>query len=287
MGDAAAVVPAGRASRHRGTQFPGVENDFPGGRNHFRDRGIEFPVHGNEFRRRGTGFRVRGNEFRGRGIQFRVHRIEFRDRQTLFRVAGKGVGGKFYAIFDKIGLEITPAQALDSRVMVPSVGSGQSKSGDCGAETNETRNHENKMRIPIPENKDQFITLAKALLAKHTELGAASPLNGIEGIANLAALVNTADINNQQSKLLAKQATTATEACDKAIGPDAKTPGGLRFLVTASRGTLAGQNRGQEHKLGDWGFGVIAAPEPSPEAKAAAKAARAAAKAAKKQPPTA
>jgi hypothetical protein len=143
------------------------------------------------------------------------------------------------------------------------------------------------MRIPIPENKDQFIILAKALSAKHTALGAASPLSGIEGIANLAVLVTTADTNNQQSKQLAKQATTATEACDKAIGPDAKNPAGLRFLVTASRDVLAGQNRGQEHKLGDWGFGVIAAPEVTPEAKAAAKAARAAAKAAKKQTPSA
>lgn len=195
--------------------------------------------------------------------------------------------GKFYQIFNKKRLEISPAGASDSGVMVPSARPDQSKPGDCRTETNETSNKENKMRIPIPENKDQFITLAKAISTKHTELGAASPLSGIEGIANLAALVNTADTNNQQSKLLAKQATTATEACDKAIGPDAKTAGGLRFLVTASRGVLAGQNLGQEHKLTDWGFGVIAAPEVTPEARAAAKAARAAAKAAKQSRPSA
>jgi hypothetical protein len=138
------------------------------------------------------------------------------------------------------------------------------------------------MRIPIPENKDEFIILAKAILAKHTALGVASPLNGIEGIADFGTQVNAADTNNEQSKTLAKQAQTATEACDKAIGPDSKTPGCARFVVTAARGVLGGVNKGSEHKLTEWGFEVIVAPEVSPEAKAAAKAARAARRAAKK-----
>ena len=57
--------------------------------------------------------------------------------------------------------------------------------------------------------------------------------------------------------------------------------GSLQFFVTSSRDVLAGQNKGNEHKLGDWGFEVIASPAMTPEAKAAAKAARAAKKAAK------
>jgi hypothetical protein len=55
------------------------------------------------------------------------------------------------------------------------------------------------MRIPIPTNADDFITLAKAISTKHTALGAASPLKGIEGIDTLATLSATADTNNKQA----------------------------------------------------------------------------------------
>ena len=77
---------------------------------------------------------------------------------------------------------------------------------------------------------------------------------------------------------------TAIETRDKAIGPNVTTPGCLQFFVTSARDVLAGLNKGTEHKLGDWGFGVIASPQQTPEAKAAAKQARAAVKAAKSKP---
>ena len=47
---------------------------------------------------------------------------------------------------------------------------------------------------------------------------------------------------------------------------------------------LAAGNKGSEHKLGDWGFQVIASAQATPEAKAAAKAAKAAKAAAKTKP---
>lgn len=140
------------------------------------------------------------------------------------------------------------------------------------------------MRINVPSNPDDLIKLAKAILAQHTKLGAASPLNGINGIADFGAQVDAADTNNQLADRLYEQAETATEDRDIALGPDATTPGHVRYFVTASRDVLAGQNKGNEHKLGDWGFEVIASPQATPEAKAAAKAARAAAKAAKNKP---
>ena len=136
------------------------------------------------------------------------------------------------------------------------------------------------MRINIPSNPSDLIALAKAVLAQHTKLGASSPLNGIEGVANFGAQVNAADTNQQLADSLYKQAESATEARDKALGPDTATPGYVRFFVTSARDVLAGLNKGSEHKLGDWGFVVDASPQQSPEAKAAAKAARAAAKAA-------
>ena len=135
------------------------------------------------------------------------------------------------------------------------------------------------MRINIPSNPDEFITLAKAVLAQHTKLGAASPLNGIKGIAGFGAQVTAADTNNQLANQLYEQAKTATEARDNAIGPDTTTPGSLQFFVTSARDVLAAQNKGSEHVLGDWGYNVVASAAVTPAAKAAAKAAKAAAKA--------
>ena len=141
------------------------------------------------------------------------------------------------------------------------------------------------MRINIPSNPSELIKLAIAIQAQHTKLGAASPLNGIEGIDGFGAKVTVADTNNKLADDLYKQAETATETRDKALGPNATTPGYVRFFVTSARDVLAGLNKGSEHKLGTWGFEVNASPQLTPEAKAAAKAARAAVKAAQKAKP--
>lgn len=138
------------------------------------------------------------------------------------------------------------------------------------------------MRVNIPGNAGQQIKLAKAILAKHIALGAASPLNGIEGIAGFGAQVALADSNNLQADLFYKQAETAIEARDKALGPTSDTPGSVRFMVTSAREVLSGLNKGTRHKLTEWGFVVNAPATMSPAAKAAAKAVRAAIKAAKK-----
>jgi hypothetical protein len=130
------------------------------------------------------------------------------------------------------------------------------------------------MRINIPSNPDQLISLAQSVLAQHTKLGAASPLNGIEGIANFGAQVDTADTNNDLADTLYKQAETATENRDKALGPNATTPGYVRYFVTSARDVLAGLNKGNEHKLGDWGFEVDASPQAATSAAKAAKAAK-------------
>jgi hypothetical protein len=137
------------------------------------------------------------------------------------------------------------------------------------------------MRIPIPQNPDDFITLALAISMQHAKLGAASPLKGIQGIDQLATLAATASTQNGLASQLYEQAETATEARDKAIGDSVETPGCLRFLVSASRDVLTGVNKGAAHQLGDWGFTVNATQQSTTEQKAAAKAARAAMKAAK------
>jgi hypothetical protein len=122
------------------------------------------------------------------------------------------------------------------------------------------------MRVNIPSNPGDLIALAKAISAKHIALGAASPLNGINGIAGFGAQVTAADTNNQQADLFYKQAETATEARDNALGPDTTTPGYVRFYVTAARDVLAALNKGSEHKLGDWGFVVDASTQSAAKA---------------------
>jgi hypothetical protein len=53
------------------------------------------------------------------------------------------------------------------------------------AGTNGTFKHDKIMRINIPSNPDDLIALGNAIYAQHTKLGAASPLNGINGVAGL------------------------------------------------------------------------------------------------------
>jgi hypothetical protein len=127
-----------------------------------------------------------------------------------------------------------------------------------------TRKVKHSMRIKVPANPDELITLAKAIGTKHTNLGASSPLNSIQDIAKLAAQTAIADTNNAAAKTLAKQAETATQARDVALGQSGQlTPGTVRFLVTSARDILAGANKGNEKKLGDWGFNVDDSPAPA------------------------
>jgi len=121
------------------------------------------------------------------------------------------------------------------------------------------------MRIKIPNKVDELIVLAQAIQTKHTALAASSPLNGVTGISGLAAQVTAADTNNKLATQLYKQAETAIETRDNALGADTTTPGSVRFFVTAARDILLGLNKGSEHKLGDWGFDVTESAGNKPE----------------------
>ena len=128
------------------------------------------------------------------------------------------------------------------------------------------------MRVNIPNNAGDLIALSQAIQAKHTALGAASPLANIPGIAGFGALVTTASTNHQQGITLAEQAQTANQTRDNALGPDMTTPNTVRFTVAAARDLLLSLNKGSEHKLGDWGFSVVDSAAPTGNAKAQAKA---------------
>lgn len=105
-----------------------------------------------------------------------------------------------------------------------------------------------------------MIKLSSDILAKHVELGDDSPLKGLK-ITEWKANTVTADTENKKAAKLRKDAETATQNCDNAIGePTDKF--GVDFNVKAARDILAGLNRGNEQKLGDWGFEVDSSARP-------------------------
>lgn len=129
-------------------------------------------------------------------------------------------------------------------------------------------------RIKLPKNKDAAIKLAKAILDKHNNDGAASPLAALN-IDDMTAKTDAADTQNQLAAKLSRDSETATQNCDKAIGADYTTPGTVNYYIASARDILAGIYKGNEQKLGDWTFEVDQSPAP---ATAQAKAAKAAAK---------
>jgi hypothetical protein len=132
-------------------------------------------------------------------------------------------------------------------------------------------------RVTIPENTDAALILAQSILNKHQADGERSPLAPLN-IADLTAKTATADTQNQLAIKLYRDAETATQNRDHALGADYTTPGTVNYYLAAVRDLLLGIHKGNEQKPGDWGFEV----DQSASATAkAAKAARAAAKATK------
>ena len=132
----------------------------------------------------------------------------------------------------------------------------------------------NTFRVDIPTNAAALIKLAKALKAQDDKLGATSPLKAIKNWADFSPLIDTADTQHSLSEDLARQAETATEHRDKALGQTGQLrENTVRFFLTAGRDLLLGVNKGNEHALGDFGFEVDSSPSAASLAKKAAKAA--------------
>ena len=112
-------------------------------------------------------------------------------------------------------------------------------------------------RINVPKNPDQLIQLAKSIVAKHTNDGAASPLGGLE-MADMAVKTNTADTENKNAARFRRDGETATQNRDIALGsgPSGPVKGTVEHFVKSTRDVLLGLNKGNEQRLGDWGFGV-------------------------------
>ncbi len=129
------------------------------------------------------------------------------------------------------------------------------------------------VRVEIPTNPQALITLALKLKVQDDKLGPASPLKGIKNWDKFAALLATADTQQQLANTLAEQAKTATENRDIALNHEGQLRDNtVRHFVLAARDTMLGQNKGNEHVLGDFGFVVENSPSAASLAKKAAKA---------------
>ncbi len=132
-------------------------------------------------------------------------------------------------------------------------------------------------RIIIPKNKAAAIQLAQSILKKHQTDGPASPLTALN-IADMTDKTTAADTQNQLSDKLYRDAETATQNCDLALGADYTTPGTVNYYLAAVRDLLLGIYKGNEQKLGDWSFDVDQSVSAQAQAKKTAKAAAKAAK---------
>lgn len=110
-------------------------------------------------------------------------------------------------------------------------------------------------RVIIPTNPDQLIALAKSIAAKNTADGASSPLSSLN-MADMATKTTTADTQNQASAKAYRDAELATQNRDIALGADRSTQGTVNYHVASVRDLLLALYKGNEQKLGDWGFTV-------------------------------
>jgi hypothetical protein len=124
-------------------------------------------------------------------------------------------------------------------------------------------------RVNIPKNPDALIALAQSIGKKHTADGATSPLASLN-MADFSAKTGTADTQNQASAKLYRDAETATQNRDLALG-DKSTQGTVNCYVASVRDVLLGLYKGNEQKLGDWGFEVDQSAPASPKATPPAK----------------
>jgi len=117
------------------------------------------------------------------------------------------------------------------------------------------------VKIEISKSKPEELTkLGNVVFAKHTALGAASPLNGLDMVTFGTKLSESVD-KRAEAKKLHDQAEALNQQAGLSLGVDksqnTKTPGTVYATLTSARDILLGLNRGQERKLSEWGFNVV------------------------------
>lgn len=117
------------------------------------------------------------------------------------------------------------------------------------------------IKVEISESKPDLLTkLGDAVLAKHLQLGATSPLSGLD-MVTFATKLSDGKAKRAEAKKLHDQAESLNQQAGLSLGLDksqnAKTPGTIYSTLTSVRDILLGLNRGQEKKLSEWGFDVV------------------------------
>ena len=115
------------------------------------------------------------------------------------------------------------------------------------------------IKVIIPTDAAGMTELARLCIKKHTTDGANSVLpNSI--MQTMQSLYDTASVKNQEQTVLKKNAETATEDRNLVLGTNEKqnryTANTALFYVTSIRDYLLGFYRGNERKLGTYGFVV-------------------------------
>ena len=108
-------------------------------------------------------------------------------------------------------------------------------------------------RVKIPTDPSERIKLAKAISAKHDDLGAASPLTDMEDEADYASALTSADAQDTIADRARKESETATGERNRHMPA---VDGGVR----ARRDVLLGKYRSNPKKLTEFGFEVDDSP---------------------------
>ncbi len=117
------------------------------------------------------------------------------------------------------------------------------------------------VRVEIPQNSEALSLLATYIVQKHQS----NPNDSVVPptlIEPLVILVAETTILVESSLQLRRDAETATQSRNLLLGiartQNSKTPNTLRYYLSSIRDILLGLYRGQEQRLGDWGFEVNA-----------------------------
>lgn len=118
-------------------------------------------------------------------------------------------------------------------------------------------------RIVIPKNPDEVLNLINNIIKKEEELGPNGELTPTQ-LSELKAYYTTALASRTLQESLYKDAEEETKVYENTLGTKAKVnqPGNAKFIYTGLRDILAGKNKTNLKKLGDWGYDVVDEPAP-------------------------
>lgn len=122
----------------------------------------------------------------------------------------------------------------------------------------------NKVRVVIPKNADEYLILIDDIIAEETDLAPNGTLNAAE-LAKLVTLRGIAFDANKKRKEFEKAAEDKTKERDlafgRAKGQNVDTPDTCDFLVTKVRDKALAENKTNPKALGKWGFVVDDSPK--------------------------